>query len=334
MSTRSLVQLPSLTLLLALALACTPKEVETKKDDSPLEPAEQPAEKADDKPAAKPPTEPPPTEPKPATDPLPPAVQPGALPFYLGHAREQLIEVQAGDMTLAELAAFPDDATDGQLKPDDARIPARFAAGSKFVVVSESGRTNATLDHVYLYSGGDGLKVGFVLKPESAITGERGILAFPAASAPADAKVRLPESVDASDPVFTTLLANAGAAATAAGGPAPKAGELNVRRATLHGEGRLLFSFRAFGDQKPEDVIADEIMSGFGIADAKGTILDWIEPAQSRLDMFDVQLLLDLEGDGVDEVIYQSAYYEGAYQLLLRQVAGKIEVSPLAGDGA
>ena len=44
---------------------------------------------------------------------------------------------------------------------------------------------------------------------------------------------------------------------------------------------------------------------------------------------------MDLEGDGVDEVILDDTYYEGGYTVLMTwTAAGKAETRTLTGDGA
>jgi hypothetical protein len=45
--------------------------------------------------------------------------------------------------------------------------------------------------------------------------------------------------------------------------------------------------------------------------------------------------LVDLEGDGQDEVVYDSSYYEGSYSLVMTwDAAGKAVQRTLSGDGA
>ncbi|NJL33207.1 MAG: hypothetical protein HC893_04310 [Chloroflexaceae bacterium] len=53
-----------------------------------------------------------------------------------------------------------------------------------------------------------------------------------------------------------------------------------------------------------------------------------------RLDHFEIDYLIDVDADGVDEVLVSSAYYEGRYDNLLEWQDGSWTMSTLAGDGA
>jgi hypothetical protein len=47
-----------------------------------------------------------------------------------------------------------------------------------------------------------------------------------------------------------------------------------------------------------------------------------------------LRAILDVDGDGVDEVFYEDAYYEGSYEAVLQWRDGKPRTRTLAGDGA
>ncbi len=259
---------------------------------------------------------------------------------YYGWADGKGVTFSVSNLSSAEYDVFANTGLDSErpLKPNDPRIPARFAVGSSFVVVSEQGRTQGRVERIRVFWGASELHFEVELALEAPLTGERGLLVLPLDKAPADIHVRIPEPLDPSEPVFATILANAGEATKKAGGPPPTKDELQVHRVALANEGSFVFSFRALGGRNYDDVIAEDLMSGYGIADSSGTIIEWIHPAAPRLDSFDTLLLLDLEGDGVDELIYDSSYYEGAYQLLLYRIedysGGKYQQVVLAGDGA
>jgi hypothetical protein len=47
-----------------------------------------------------------------------------------------------------------------------------------------------------------------------------------------------------------------------------------------------------------------------------------------------LRAIVDVDGDGVDEVFYEDAYYEGSYEVVLQWQDGKPRTRTLAGDGA
>ncbi len=75
-------------------------------------------------------------------------------------------------------------------------------------------------------------------------------------------------------------------------------------------------------------------VGGLLLADATGKV-EAIIPPELTIDITEVLYLVDLEGDGIDEVVYDSTYYEGGYRMLMTwDAAGKPVLHTLGGDGA
>jgi hypothetical protein len=83
----------------------------------------------------------------------------------------------------------------------------------------------------------------------------------------------------------------------------------------------------------PED-FATEHVAGMVLADATGRI-EVVSAPTLTIDSDEFLFLVDLEGDGIDEVVLDDSYYEGSYRMLLTwTAAGKPETRTLTGDGA
>ena len=67
-----------------------------------------------------------------------------------------------------------------------------------------------------------------------------------------------------------------------------------------------------------------------------GAVQDWISKPSVSIDTYSAPYFIDLNGDGADEVIFRSSYYEGEYTHLLRDAGpGKrVVLETLSGDGA
>ncbi len=84
----------------------------------------------------------------------------------------------------------------------------------------------------------------------------------------------------------------------------------------------------------PPEEIGMEHVAGMFLADATGRV-EVVFPPALTINSDEFLYLVDLEGDGVDEVIYDDTYYEGGYRMLITwTAAGKAEQRTLTGDGA
>jgi len=83
-----------------------------------------------------------------------------------------------------------------------------------------------------------------------------------------------------------------------------------------------------------EDDVGTDHVGGLLLADATGKV-EAVIPPKMTIDSAEVLTLVDLEGDGIDEVIYDSTYYEGSFRMLLTwDAASKPVLRTLGGDGA
>lgn len=291
-------------LIASLALACTPISTTTATSDTPT-PASEPTELA--------PVE---AQPTPVADPRvqPPPSDYVALPYYwVVPAREgEALVLDAYDVSPTEYAAYEnlefDDVLD--LPRGDPRIPGRFAHGQRFVLMSEAGRVEAKVEGVTLAMG-DGINMSVILRPDAPLAAKHGMLAFVPERAPADAEIRVPERLPASDPLVRTLLAGVNVAAKAADLTKARASDLEVDRVSLRGEPGFVVAVEIMGGQAPDE--SEDIPTGLAYADAKGKIVAWVHPLEVGLDTYESMLVLDLEGDGREELIYLARYHEGAF---------------------
>ena len=82
------------------------------------------------------------------------------------------------------------------------------------------------------------------------------------------------------------------------------------------------------------DEETDNYLLALLLGDGVGAISGAVHEPAERWEAFTIDYLVDLEADGVDEVGFTSAYYEGSYELLLEWDGAQPQPSTLAGDGA
>jgi hypothetical protein len=75
-------------------------------------------------------------------------------------------------------------------------------------------------------------------------------------------------------------------------------------------------------------------LSALLLADGQGNISASLDDVGVRLDAFTLRHLVDVDGDGVDEVHYGSQYYEGGYEHVVVWDGNTPAVLTIAGDGA
>ncbi|MCA9708471.1 MAG: hypothetical protein KDK70_21655 [Myxococcales bacterium] len=86
--------------------------------------------------------------------------------------------------------------------------------------------------------------------------------------------------------------------------------------------------------QPKPDAIGDDHVAGLLLADATGRV-EAVFPPDMTIDAYEVRYLVDLEGDGQDEVVWKSSYYEGSYSMFMAwDAAGVMKNRTLTGDGA
>ncbi|MCB9714707.1 MAG: hypothetical protein H6712_12650 [Myxococcales bacterium] len=84
----------------------------------------------------------------------------------------------------------------------------------------------------------------------------------------------------------------------------------------------------------PDGDIGEDQPTGLVLADATGRV-KVVFPPRMSIDSYEAHYLVDLEGDGQDEVVLDSSYYEGSYTLLMAwNSRGEMLARTLTGDGA
>ena len=147
--------------------------------------------------------------------------------------------------------------------------------------------------------------------------------------------LRIPASVN-EGPVFTKIGASIHALARAEGSLSslgskfdPDKWTLELMPAELTRGGAYLVTVEYLEDN--DDM---EALTGFAVFDAEGVLVEWIQALGMRLDTFHVDAVFDLDGDGFEEIVYTSTYYEGAFTFLLEHSATGYHAEVLDGDGA
>ncbi len=69
------------------------------------------------------------------------------------------------------------------------------------------------------------------------------------------------------------------------------------------------------------------------LADAAGNLVRWIYKPEVRIEFHPIYWLVDVDGDGLDEVLFGMEYYEGDYLYLLRWKDGAPVTAEIAGEG-
>lgn len=105
---------------------------------------------------------------------------------------------------------------------------------------------------------------------------------------------------------------------------------MSLVRAKLPGKGAALVSIHAH----PEGMDEINLLSALVAVDKKGKILHVFNPPAVQIERYDFLNTVDLDRDGIDEVILRNSYYEGNYIYLLRWNNGEAQLQQLTGDGA
>jgi len=223
----------------------------------------------------------------------------------------------------------------GAVPANDPRVPARFRLGQRLAVITERGVVTlkvqgfgaaggASESHFFLVLDGSprhaGLR-GLVLPPEQVPAGVRLVPAAKgrrAGAVPPARLARARRNLLKALPAFERLRL----------GPELSRTRAYAIRGRFPGGARLLV---ALG---PAEVGFDERATALLLADARGRLVRTLQPVERTLEQYVPLYTVDLDQDGIDEVVLQSSYYEGAYLHLLHFDEGEIEVLTLTGDGA
>lgn len=276
------------------------------------------------------------------TPPTKPGVDPSALSWASpssqdpGRTTIDIISLPDGEaiMKLAEAHEYPDGIT--AAFPPSAKLPAGFAVGDAWVVATTTGevRGKATAFGAY---GGAG-ENHFIVVLDAAATGlaaKAGAWSGPIPS------LREAKPIDTAKGPGKALFERIKAGMAAAAEPAAKSALARKPIAAKHVsviEGRFPNGFtHLVALTRPlakAEEIGSEHVAGLLLADATGRVEAIVAPAMT-INHDDFRYLVDLEGDGVDEVVYDDSYYEGSYIVLMTwDAAGKAVQHTLTGDGA
>jgi hypothetical protein len=274
--------------------------------------------------------------------PAKPGVDPSAL--YWASTSEtvvrstiDLIDLPDGEMimALAEAHEHPDGIN--ATLPKTAKLPAGFAVGDEWVVATTVGERRGKA--VAFGATGGASEVQFVVVIDAAGT---GLAARASAWTGPIPTLRAPKVIDlAKDERGKELFRRLEPAIVAATDPSALAALKGKRLVAEHltvVEGRfpngstyLVSLTRPVADEEEFD---SDHVAGLLLADATGRIEAIAVPGMT-FDSYEVHYLVDLEGDGIDEVVYDSSYYEGSYRVLITwDAAGKPVQRTLGGDGA
>lgn len=266
------------------------------------------------------------------------------------------LAVERKDLSPEENMAY--EALDGDLQgkilPLDApAVPERLRGAQSFTLITEqgplpSGPSNGVV--MYRGAGEDHFIHALPVPAELGVSEpvEVRIVAVPATSKlPATARTRAGEAVAVDSPAGVKIVEivraelEANKARTRAQGD--EVGDatlefnpvehIQIVRGKFGGANTLLVSYAVPRvDSEGHSAGAGHFSGLFLLDEASGKKLYIIEG--SSFEAISIRFLVDLEGDGVDEIRFESGYYEGSYEYLMRLRDGKPEIVELSGDGA
>lgn len=273
--------------------------------------------------------------------PAPDAVTPGQGFYWATVAKGtkktsiDVIDTSGEEVAALEQASEGGDGIERALSAT-AKLPAGFALGDPWAVATTAGAKRGKATAFGAYTGAS--EAHFIVVIDVAA---EGLAARPGTWPGKVPKLIKAKRVDTSSgPGLQLVEAILAPIAAAAEPPARRAlgrKPLAAKHLTVF-EGRFPGGFTHLVAlvrplARKDDVGADHV-GGLLLADATGKVQSVVRP-KLTIDSAEVLYLLDLEDDGIDEVIYDSSYYEGSYRYLLSwDAARKPILRTLAGDGA
>lgn len=223
----------------------------------------------------------------------------------------------------------------GPVPADDPRVPSRFRVGQTLAVVTERGVVELKIVGFGAAGGASESHFFVVLEGLPSHAGLRGLVLRPEHAA---ATAKLTPAVRGRGP-----------------GAVPRARVARARRSLLRTlrpfdrlrlgpelarshaaaiRGRFPGGAALLVALGPRSNDFDERATTLLLADARGELVRTLQPVERTLEQYRPLYTVDVDGDGIDEVVLESSYYEGAYLHLLHFSDGEIEVITLTGDGA
>ena len=247
--------------------------------------------------------------------------------------RVEALAMKYGDRFVGEAAEFP------SIPEDEPDVPSFVARGKKFAVVTTEGAISLGVTG-FGASPGAGETHWYVhLEGAKELDGRQGLALYDV-PAPEGVKLRIAGQIDYSAPDVQDSLARVMARLSAAT-PEARRGLLDLVEVNEDSlawtPGRFprgataLVSLRAHIAGKMDEI---EVFSALFLADDHANIIGFLVLPDVRLDWYEVQYLVDLDGDNIDEAIVASSYYEGSYLNYLEWKGDEPHFLTLTGDGA
>jgi hypothetical protein len=277
-------------------------------------------------------------DPKPPTK---PGVDPSALYWanvdaISGRSTIDHIDLPDRERIMALAVAHEDPDGVRERLPATAKLPAGFAVGDEWVVATAAGERRGKAVAFGAVAGAS--EARFIVVIDVAGT---GLAARASAWTGPIPTLREPKLIDlVKDEAGKELLRRLAPAIVAAAKPDVQTALEGKPIAAEHlkvVEGRFPNGFTHLVSlTRPvaeEEEFDDDHVGGLLLADATGRIEAIVGPGMTW-ESCEVQSLVDLEGDAIDEVVYDSNYFEGSYRLVMTwDAAGKPVQRTLDGDG-
>lgn len=228
------------------------------------------------------------------------------------------------------------DRNDCAVTPGDPDAPQVFAIGQSVAVVTDRGTLTLPVIGRSVSRGASEMHLTVRLAGSPAYAGRRG-LALPADQLVRPTFLRGPAEILPGEGPLRDWRALVSKLLPPALTPAEKAllpdralrnaKHVRVLPGRFGGPGRALVSVAVPADDT-------EYVSTVFLVDADAQTVTFVTRPARRLERVDPLYAVDLDGDGTDEAVVDSSYYEGAYHVLLRWDGQRFVDVILSGDGA
>lgn len=254
-------------------------------------------------------------------------------------AGETLLDVTAlseGERASVEQMAdkYPDEGMGAPRIPaDEPLLLPRFRVGERYAVITAKGTYGLGIVGFAATRGASEAHLLVYLDKLPKGAGKEG-LAVPEAWLPQDFRPKLTplKAVALPKPIGAKLLAQAVAGLSAEekavlGKRKPTTGDLKAYTARMPSDIRWIVTCA-------KKLSLTEVFSGMIYVSATGETVAAHAPFSVGIDRYVPRYAIDLDRDGLDELLFDSVYYEGDYRLLLKWDKGAPTVVTLTGDGA
>lgn len=321
---RSVALWTGIALLAALPACSKPQEPAPKQTDPPAQPAvEAPKAPAAEVPAPKPPA-------------APLAITALRAAFVRDNALH--VEVLVDDAHDALIEAAPDDQIDALLPLSTTLLPEADRAPVSYTILTDAGPVTAALTRNAIAARGGVPHIFHVADLPAGVTDAKHLIAV-LASGPLPSTARSRAAEPATAPLAAPIVQRVrDQLAASKGDPTAKdrlkpEEDLSAYRGAFGGGFTQLITYSIAYPEGVEDEHMESKTSGMFFTDDAGTIFReaLTEPTTGYIE---VEKVVDVEGDGVEEIIYSIAYYEGYFAHILQMKGEQVTSALLTGDGA